>query len=249
VSALLLGICAFPQLRRPFARLWDRHFLAALVGAGIVAYVAGTAYVAGAGAGLFGDEAREKFEAQRLDSFDPVLGLLAGGRPESFSSWAAIGDSPIIGYGSWARSTKYFNIFLDAIRTYGSAEAIQEIDKTEVFGEPPIPNHSHLFGAWVEAGIVGAIFWLVMLRHILRRLRAALEPVDATDVLVLLTGSLMIWNIFFSFFGAEMRLLWAGSIVLVLHGRLLAREAAPAATRGAPGLGDHGKDLPGAARR
>jgi hypothetical protein len=226
VSAFFLGICSLSRARQLLIDLWDRHGLIVIIGAIAMAYVAGSAYIVGAGAGLFGDEARQKLEAQRLESFDPVLGILAGGRPESFSSWAAIADSPIIGHGSWARNAEYFNIYINALRTYGSAETIREAEGKIYVGEPMIPTHSHIFGAWVEAGLIGAVFWVFVLRLIFRSMRRALDLRAPTDVLILLTGAMMIWDVFFSPFGANERLSWAAALVLLIFGN---QESPPVA--------------------
>jgi hypothetical protein len=61
-------------------------------------------YAYSAQRGLFGQEAKDKFEMQYNGS---VWGLILGGRVEILGSSRAILDSPIIGYGSWAKDSQY----------------------------------------------------------------------------------------------------------------------------------------------
>jgi O-antigen ligase len=89
-----------------------------------------------------------------------------------------------------------------------------------------IPTHSHIFGAWVEAGLIGAVFWVFVLRLIFRSMRRALDLRAPTDVLILLTGAMMIWDVFFSPFGANERLSWAAALVLLIFGN---QESPPVA--------------------
>jgi len=215
LSGLLFGVCATERSRRFMVELSGRHAWTVLIGVVAFCYLAGQIYVNGAEAGVFGEEAREKYESQRVESLDPVLGAIVGGRGEFFSSTAAIGDSPIIGYGSWPRSAYYFNIYLEAVRKYGSPEAVKEVDKTIFYGEPLIPVHSLFFGAWVEAGIVGAIVWLVFVRRIFLAMRRALDLQSGIDVIVLILGVSLVWDVFFSPFGTERRLELAFAFLLL----------------------------------
>ena len=217
LSGLLLSIAAVPALRRGFIALWDRHGYLVLAGALAAAYFAGVVYVEGASVGFFGDEAREKLEAQRSDASDPVLGALAGGRDEFYSSSAAISDSPIVGYGSWARSAYYYNVFVEKLHAHGTPEQIREVESKMFVGEPLIPTHSHLLGAWVEAGIVGAVFWIVVLRRALQAVRRSLGLGSSIDILVLVTTAPFAWNVLFSPFGGAERLVEAFPLVLFLY--------------------------------
>ena len=79
-----------------------------------------------------------------------------------------------------------------------------------------IPSHSYLFGAWVDAGILGAVFWawvFVMTARILLRVHPAnteLLPVVA------FLAFLLLWNIPFSPFGTDGRLTFPYSFVLLM---------------------------------
>jgi len=213
-AAVLLAATSFRGTREFIARAWDRRgivLLAAVLG---TAYLAGVVYVEGASAGIFGDDAREKLKAQANDAFGPVLGALAGGRSEFNASFAAIGDSPIVGYGSWAHSAYYYNVYVESVHATGTPEQIREIENETYIGDPLIPTHSHLFGAWVEAGILGAAFWVMVLRRILKLTRRSLDFTSPVAVLVMLNTAFFVWNIVFSPFGGEMRLVNASLLAL-----------------------------------
>lgn len=213
-ASLLLFMTSFRGLRSLLTKTWDRRGVLLLAGVLGTAYLTGVVYVQGASSGLFGDDAREKLKAQANDAFGPVLGALAGGRSEFNASFAAIGDSPIIGYGSWARSAYYYNVFVESVHETGTPEQIKEIDSMTYVGDPLIPTHSHLFGAWVEAGIVGAAFWVIVLRRVLRLTRRALDLASPVAILVMLNTAFFFWNIVFSPFGGEMRLVNASLLAL-----------------------------------
>jgi hypothetical protein len=67
-----------------------------------------------------------------------------------------------------------------------------------------IPSHSHLLGAWVESGVVGAVFWCwvswltgsTLLRS------SGREPLFTFFVFI---AMLLVWNVLFSPYGADQR--------------------------------------------
>jgi hypothetical protein len=69
-----------------------------------------------------------------------------------------------------------------------------------------IPTHSYIFGAWVEAGIGGALFWLFFLCFTIR----TFLQVSGSEPLLLLFafgGFQMVWDTFFSPLGMPTRFL------------------------------------------
>ena len=106
-----------------------------------------------ASTGKLGDEARMKYEEQSSGKY----GVLVGGRVELLGSIPAIYDSPILGHGSWARDLKYLIIERQALAMMGykNAEDYSRVDAESGI----IQTHSYFFGAWVSAGILGAVFW------------------------------------------------------------------------------------------
>lgn len=158
-------------------------------------------YVYAAGEGMLGYDAQEKYFQQSEAS----EGLLLGGRTELFASSQAILDSPIIGHGSWAKDNRYVDMIL-AIRP----EMIGLLDSGL------IPTHSFIFGAWVEAGIMGAIFWgwvFILILKVMAKLFLIREPISHMFAFI---GFLMIWDILFSPFGAERRFIVPVYIVFAM---------------------------------
>src|SRR5258708_14335741 len=80
-------------------------------------------------------------------------GVLLAGRNEFLAAGSAIRDSPFIGHGSWAKDPKYKAILYDRLAELGYRKMGPELESDV------IPSHSYVFGAWVESGILGAVFW------------------------------------------------------------------------------------------
>ena len=68
-----------------------------------------------------------------------------------------------------------------------------------------IPTHSHFFGAWVEAGICGALFWGFALSLIARILIMKHKKRNDFIPLIIFVVFHLSWDIFFSPFGADQR--------------------------------------------
>jgi hypothetical protein len=121
-----------------------------------------------AGRGLLGYAAWHKYEIQSSGRY----GVLVGGRSEFFTGLEAAMDSPIVGYGSWAKDWRYSSRQEALLSSLGYR--IQSAPDSWL-----IPTHSYLVGAWVDAGIMGALFWLWVLSlplRVLARLYTADEP-------------------------------------------------------------------------
>ncbi|MGA8088999.1 MAG: hypothetical protein WCA10_17120 [Terracidiphilus sp.] len=155
-------------------------------------------------AGLVSEEARAKNEAELNGGF------LLGGRPEIQVSSKAVMDSPIIGHGSWAADPKYVKMLFD-IEVEGG---VLDASDREELSTGLIPAHSHLMGAWVWAGILGAAFWFYILWLTAKatiRL-AILRPPSAPIYGWFIVGTL--WTIMFSPFGLNARMYDAVAIVI-----------------------------------
>ena len=155
--------------------------------------------------GMLGQNARQKYEQQAGGE----LGLLIGGRSEILVSFRAIMDSPIIGHGSWAKDYRYVNelIYLKRILGYYPGQS-NELGL--------IPTHSHLFGAWVEAGILGAVFWIWVLSLPIRGMVMLIGVKESLTPLFVFFGFLLIWHVLFSPFGAELRFIIPYCIVVMM---------------------------------
>lgn len=160
--------------------------------------------------GMMGQESQAKNQQQS----QAVGGMFVGGRPEILVSSRAVFDSPILGHGSWARDSKYIEMLRDIKSRYGIAydPAAGEEEAADV-----IPTHSYLFGAWVWAGILGAVFWFYVLSKVMKSIvkLSLLRPATMPLYAYLLVRQF--WNILFSPFGSTERILTAFVIVIMVE--------------------------------
>jgi hypothetical protein len=146
--------------------------------------------------GMFGEYAQRKLALQQ----GGTGGLLLGGRSEILGSGQAIMDSPVLGHGSWARDPKYSDIQAQKRAEMG----YKDVDGHGARRDDLIPTHSYIFGAWVDAGIAGAIFW----SYIIWFTSVTLLKVSGAEPLLpvfAFGGFLLLWDIFFSPLGMPTR--------------------------------------------
>jgi hypothetical protein len=167
-----------------------------------------TAYQRAASAGLLGQSAAAKYALQHTGR-----GTLLGGRPEILASTHAIRDAPVIGHGSWAKDPTYAMALKANLEQAGYRGSAQ-MPETAL-----IPTHSYLLGAWVEAGVLGAVFWLFTIALALIALVRLSHLADHRIPLVAFIAASFLWNVLFSPFGAEQRLMAAYSILTFLLAR------------------------------
>ena len=120
----------------------------AMVGSMLVAF--GLLYMAGAG---WTQTGAERLLRQRGSNVERAAGFLVAAN--------AIRQSPIIGYGSWARNEEALDTWAQLRAEAGSsgtAEAIQQGALLSPEGAT-IRAHSMLLQAWVEAGVLGLLFF------------------------------------------------------------------------------------------
>jgi hypothetical protein len=181
-------------------------------------------YQYAAKSGKLGENARTKYETQSSGKY----GVLLGGRVEMLASVPAVIDSPIIGHGSFAKDPKYLIIMRQALAFMGY-EGAEEGDAGEL-EEGAIPTHSHLMGAWVSAGILGALIWswvwLLAGKMLLRTYPVGIKlfPLGSFAAIQLL------WDIVFSPYGAQMRLITPFYVVIIINYLSIARPNSAKAT-------------------
>ena len=156
--------------------------------------------------GLLGEKAREILEWQTNGSY----GLLLGGRTEILVSYRAILESPIIGHGSWAKDYNLSSLLVYLKRILGYHAGQSNLSEL-------IPTHSHLFGAWVEAGIMGAIFWIWVLSLAIRGMVSLIHTKENLTPLFAFIGFILIWDIFFSPYGADRRFITPYYIIVMMN--------------------------------
>lgn len=156
-------------------------------------------------AGWLGAKARQKYEMQASGKY----GMLLGGRSEILVSSLAVLESPVIGHGSWAKDCRYASLYVELKREAGYFPG-------EEGEQCLIPAHSHLMGAWVQAGVLGAIFWLWVLTLPVQTLARLYTTRERFTPLVALLAFLLLWDIFFSPFGGDRRFMTPFYIVLMM---------------------------------
>jgi hypothetical protein len=194
---LATAIYSYLQLSPKLAERRLRQHRTVWLVAGLAAGVWGISaiYAHGAESGWFGEAERFKYEFQSSGE----AGIILGGRYDLLGSSVAIIDSPLLGHGSWAKDPMYrsiLNAYLVELG-YGNLGANDPEDGL-------IPAHSYLFGAWVESGIVGALFWI----WVMWLTAGALVRATGREPLVpffAFMGMLLLWNALFSPYGADTR--------------------------------------------
>lgn len=166
------------------------------------------AYNAAAAAGVLGEGQRLKFEKQVRRGEGSVL---EGGRLETKVALTAIADSPILGHGSWAHNPKYANIIRQ--RTIDAGQIYQG----RVQSDSLIPSHSHILGAWVQAGILGALFWGIVGGMLLVSIIKLLQADDTLKPIYAFLAVGAFWDIAFSPFGSYERI--SAAVVLLILSR------------------------------
>jgi hypothetical protein len=148
-------------------------------------------------------EAAEKYKKQANSQY----GIVLGGRSEIFISLQAFIDKPLLGHGSWAKDKGYYR------RKFFSEELDYEESmskfRTAVNMSNLIPAHSYLMGALVWSGILGGLFWIILLDSMTARFIRTMGKLPVYFFVAMLS---FIWNIFFSPFGADAR--WSSAIFI-----------------------------------
>jgi hypothetical protein len=169
---------------------------------------------------------RENDASTRRDSSDStrLAGLLFGGY--------AIANSPIVGYGSWARGGELTPLWRRATATANAADSVPTSVVASTGGV-----HAQLPQAWVEGGIFAAVFFILLMIEALRRmpflvLARPLDPLTPLLTYWLVHG---LWNFWGSPFSATLRLdlsLMAVAAVIVAADQVRTRTmlAAPRAS-------------------
>lgn len=177
-----------------------------------------------ASSGTLGQAAKMKYEMQAKQDSGPFSFIL-GGRPEYRAASKAIAQSPLLGYGSWAKHPDFVYELHDPERGEFDARRFASALDLGI-----IPSHSHLLGAWVDGGILPALGWGALWIYAFLLLNRVDWSKMAPDPLVLLLGGGLLWAILFSPFGSGNRLTTALSFCVLIH-----RAAMELRIRMAPG--------------
>ncbi len=194
-----------PRLRAGFGKAQMALVLVASV---FVLQGVGYVYSSLADSGALGEAAKTKYENQASGD----VPLILGGRVESLVSTVAIADSPIVGHGSWAKDIYYARLLYARRQELG----IKNYGGTAQVRDPLIPAHSYILQSWVEAGIAGALFWMLILYLAFTALYCLLRTrLEGVPILAVSTITLF-WSVLFSPFGGEARFAAAYGVIVVL---------------------------------
>lgn len=152
--------------------------------------------------GWLGEEARAKYERQtRGDS--SLIGLLLGGRMESFCGLIACVDKPIVGFGPWAVDNNgYVEQFLNKYATvedyFDYIKWVEYYKKLGCVRQSMIPCHAYITEFWLWYGIMGLVFWVYVVFVLLRYLRQDCWAVPQWYMWLAASIPAYFWNVFFS---------------------------------------------------
>jgi hypothetical protein len=153
-------------------------------------------YTRGASSGFFGEKAKQKFvmQSDAEGGFD-----LLSGRGELLFALPKIIESPLIGWGSWAKDEAW--VLNRAYELRGPDTRTAWITRRGGL----IPTHSHLINGWIESGIFGAVFWIVVIWIVIRNVTQLRPALNGYWSLFAFISILMLWDLFFSPFGGNRR--------------------------------------------
>lgn len=142
-------------------------------------------------------ELAQKIQRQSSSS----VGLLLAARPDAAAAVAAIVRQPILGFGPGVVDPSIFAYYAE-IAAEGFSNG-QNLDATiEYFLDGDrsngTPSHSHVLGAWADAGIFAAIVWIIVLVISLRVLVRNIGFRTAWGPLFSLISLATIWDVLFS---------------------------------------------------
>jgi O-antigen ligase len=188
--------------------------------------------------GLLGQTAKAKYALQSSGRFKLIAPFVAD-RPTFYIGIEAIDDSPLIGHGSWARNPKYTTEALTDLKNDGYIVDPNLIN--ELRGEIRIPAHSYLLEAWVDGGVLGGIFWLLILGLVGAVFLTLYAMRDILSPLIAFLMMYLTWSILLSPYGTDQRITAAYSILVMLYAwrrvrqlRANAVDRAPSSQRTTP---------------
>lgn len=124
----------------------------------------------------------------------------------------AIAASPFIGYGSWTVDPKYAQQIQEIVEKKGVQLHNAKAGPATIFRP-----HSEVLQAWVEGGLLGACFFLVLIYQIIKcgiwvAMRRPLDTFSPMYMYLLVVG---FWNALASPFGGDQRLMIALAVAVI----------------------------------
>ena len=201
---LSCAIIFFGRKKISSMKIIQRHlFLFALLGVSLAMGLK-TGYVAMAKSGYLNERAMRKYEGQ-MKRNTGLLGMLIGGRSETFAGLFACFDNPIWGFGPWSiDENDYTGQFMIKYGDYDDYVAYSKrLAKARAMGwrGAGMPSHSHVIGFWVRYGILGLPFWLYIAYCMYRHFRHNMAAIPNWYGYFAIELGLNCWHIIFSPYG------------------------------------------------
>ncbi|MBK8907399.1 MAG: hypothetical protein IPM60_05715 [Rhodospirillales bacterium] len=133
--------------------------------------------------------------------FSNPYGLLAAARPDTIAALYAISKRPLLGFGSTNVDSNVYDFWVDvSTASYLGQDNYYSLMQNHQARQWELgtPSHSHLFGAWADAGILAALCWFAVLGlsiYVLARSMLWRNPYAPLFVYITLDT---IWNVLFS---------------------------------------------------
>lgn len=156
--------------------------------------------------GYLNERATQKYEGQIKGNSrgKGFVGILMGGRVDFFAGLYIVGKRPVWGYGPWALDVD--GLYGEFVSRYGDREDVEKYWQSYranaargLYGL--MPAHSHIVGAWIQYGILGAIFWGYVLYLMYRLIRYDLSEIPQWYGYFALSVFSSFWAILFSPYG------------------------------------------------
>lgn len=146
---------------------------------------------------LFPPDIQAKMEIQ----FSHPYGILAAARPDTIAALYGITKRPLLGFGSTNVDPDVYAFYLHTVAsTYiwtDRFEAMRALLWAQEW-DLGTPSHSHLLGAWVDAGIVAAFSWAAFIAIAVYVLQGTMSWHHPAAPLCVLISLLVLWDTLFS---------------------------------------------------
>lgn len=214
IAAGLLVVAASSHRPQGLGRLAGRP-VAALALLVVVVIGMSQLYATAASSGRLGQDQQAKYQQQARGS----VGVALAARPEAVFATYAILDRPWLGHGSWAKRTRQVDSQAQAFLARQGTVYVRSgagVDQLDL-----MPAHSHVLNAWVENGVLALPFWLAVMALAGRSLLKVLAGKVAGAPLVTFLSVNLLWDVLFSPYGAERKILLPATLValIALSGR------------------------------
>lgn len=165
-----------------------------------------------ASSGSLGEAQQEKFIRQTTTG-----PLLLVGRSELIYEISAIGKAGLLGLGS---SPMVNNDYLQGVALEEFKFGVNHkytSSYEQYVRNGKIPSHSMLFGAWMEAGLFGALFWLYLTWLVVKYFYSATGREPSIGLANRYLSVNFLWAVLFSPLGAGSRMLVAITFTLIMQ--------------------------------